>query len=227
MTNEKEKKARLIIEAGNLGWINEYEVFDASSHKQSKIFLGYFFIEQDLKLCQEYLHLLEITESASIRTSLVNSIATLYGKCFTNAGVGIPILNAKNIFKNSENLIQTHEILMDLRHKHVAHRYEHSFEWGNTFYLFPKNIKPNTEFKYYLKCVSNKKTSFSTQVYFDIEEVLSHIQIAIREKMKKLFVTIDEYMRSLNREELEKLLMNDLLHNIGKSNGLIVESNNF
>ncbi|GAB3319881.1 hypothetical protein GCM10027299_12870 [Larkinella ripae] len=50
------------------------------------------------------------------------TIVVTYGKLFTSAGPGITSLNKKDCFKGEDDLLNTHEKLMDLRNTYIAHR---------------------------------------------------------------------------------------------------------
>lgn len=56
-----------------------------------------------------------------------------YAKCFVSAGSGRSKLEASSVFQSNDAQLRRHGVIMDLRHKYVAHSDENEFESANVF----------------------------------------------------------------------------------------------
>jgi len=97
--------------------------------------IAYQSMREDLLTVRKSTELLLDTElDPIIKASLWYSIIALYGRCFTDAGESkYPKLEVSGVFSGTNELAETHNLLMDLRHKFVAHRGESTNEVSMSF----------------------------------------------------------------------------------------------
>ncbi|UYZ64871.1 hypothetical protein [Hymenobacter weizhouensis] len=90
----------------------------------AKNLLAYHGIREDLLLCLDATEeLLATTHNKTITASLWYTVIALHGKCFTDASAaGLPKLEKDCFDSTQTDLLATHERLMDLRHRFLAHR---------------------------------------------------------------------------------------------------------
>lgn len=104
----------------------------------SKKFIAYCAMKEDMELILEYIVLLRTKPSNLIESALSYSLISLYGKCFTDASKNsFPKLET-NFFAEENNLLETHNYLMDLRNQFIAHRGDTESEIGISYIIIPK-----------------------------------------------------------------------------------------
>ena len=113
--------------------------------KVARKFIGYCSMNHDLEMVENYIAEIEKgIESETIYSSLTYSSIILYSKCFTDSSkANFPKLEANNVYRDNDNLLEFHEYLMQLRHKFLAHRNITSAEVGVAFFAFPKTLERN------------------------------------------------------------------------------------
>ncbi|MGY8921979.1 MAG: hypothetical protein ACKVKQ_08810 [Flavobacteriales bacterium] len=169
----------------------------------TKKFLSYCAMFEDLGLVLEYIELLEkATLSNTIKSSLTYSIICLYGKCFTKADNGYSKLESKYLFK-SENLI-THENLMILRNKFIAHRSDSDSEYGIAYLAINKDTQvSDVNFKLLKK---NKFNAIELERVRDLtiflRKKLEEKKIKSGQKARKTFISKYDF------EQMQEYLLN-------------------
>lgn len=172
----------------------------------SKKFIAYCAMKEDMELILEYIKLLRQKPNAVIESSLTYSLISLYGKCFTDASKNkFPKLEA-NIFDFQDNLKETHDFLMDLRHQFIAHRGDTESEIGISYMLIPKQ---KNELQTQIRFRQVKQKSFSKDDLDRIENQVNFIHALLLEKIQKTGQKLhDSYLELFSPEELVKMVFN-------------------
>ena len=169
-------------------------------------FRGYCAIREDLLLILKYIDLILVQENTVIRSSLNYSFIALYGKCFTDASQSkSPKLEATNIPEG--NLRNTHNYLMELRHKFISHRGDTPNEVDITVMLFPKEGNEQTQMRY--KQV--KRLSLSTDNLNASRELINflvgHVEQKINDTSQKAH---DGFLEMFTAQELAVMMINNM-----------------
>lgn len=179
MSKKDERLIRLIKKAQHD--FGENYFITAIPGFMSKKFIAYCAMKEDLELILKYINLLREKPQNVIESSLSYSLISLYGKCFTDASKNsFPKLEA-NIFADKDDLIETHNYLMDLRHQFIAHRGDTESEIGIAYMIIPKEVN-NLQTQIQFSQVKQKSFSkvdldrFENQMTFIIGLLLEKIQ---------------------------------------------------
>lgn len=180
MSKKDERLIRLIKDAQNQFGKNYF--ITAIPGFMSKKFIAYCAMKEDLELILNYINLLRDKPSDVIQSSLSYSLISLYGKCFTDASKNsFPKLEA-NIFEGKDDLIETHNYLMDLRHQFIAHRGDTESEIGIAYMIIPKETNGlETEIRF----SQVKQKSFSKEDLDRFENQMNFILESLLEKIQK------------------------------------------
>jgi hypothetical protein len=175
----------------------------------SKKFIAYCAMRNDLNLVLEYIETLrEIGDNRVIKSSLTYALIALYGKCYTDASKNsYPKLEPSSLFSENEELLETHEFLMDLRHQFVAHRGKTDSEIGISFMAIPKDKKsdPQVRFKQ-LKLGAfglEKLNNIEILVLFIIEQ----LEIKIQKSGQKVY---DGFFNLFDAKQMSFMIMNNM-----------------
>ena len=110
-------------------------------------FRGYCAIREDLLLASAYIDRILAQDDSVLRSALNYSFIALYGKCFTDASqYKAPKLESVNI--GDPNHLATHNYLIELRHKFIAHRGDTANQVDIAVMLFPKEGNERTQMRY-------------------------------------------------------------------------------
>ncbi len=175
----------------------------------AKKFIAYCSIKEDLELLLEYTALLKTKPSKVFSSALVNALIALYGKCFTDASKNsYPKLEPNDLFKDDE-IKETHDYLMGLRHQFVAHRGETEGEIGISFLLIPKN-KALTE-KTELRFSQLKMVNFAEAEIKKIERLLQFLLNEMPTKIDKAGQKLhDHLLTEFTPEQLNLMRMDNM-----------------
>lgn len=179
MSKKEERLIGLIKKAQNE--FGEEYFITAIPGFMSKKFIAYCAMKEDLQLVLKYINLLREKPDNIIESSLSYSLISLYGKCFTDASKNnFPKLEG-NIFQGKDDLIETHNYLMNLRHQFIAHRGDTESEIGIAYMLIPKE-KNNLQKQIQFSQVKHKSFSkddldrFENQINFTLELLITKIK---------------------------------------------------
>lgn len=169
-------------------------------------FRGYCAIREDLILVSQYIDLALIQENNVLRSALNYSMIALYGKCFTDASqYKSPKLEAANIVDESHQV--THNYLMNLRHKFIAHRGDTPNEVDITVMLFPKEGNEQTQMKY--KQV--KRLSLSEENLMATKDLIDFLIGYVEQKIKDTAQKAhDGYLDMFTPQELSLMMLNNM-----------------
>lgn len=203
------KNERLIglMKRAQLEFGDKYLVFTIPEI-MSKKFIAYCAMSEDIKLIIEYINLLRSKPSNVVESALSYSLISLYGKCFTDASKNsYPKLEANNMFSESNDLLEIHKYLMDLRHQFIAHRGETESEVGIAFMLIPKE-KDKTQSQ--VQFFQVKQKSFSIDDLNKFEFLMNFINDWLMKRIKKAGEKLsDGFLNSFTPEEIVMLLLNN------------------
>jgi len=168
---------------------------------------AYISMHKDLTVVLEYLKLLSRQETNKIiKSSLMYSSLALYGKCFTDASQSkSPNLIVSQIISDAK-LLETHEFLMNLRHKFLAHRGETDSEIISSFYLINK-INNTSQ----LQFMRAKQISFTKVQIFRITELVKALLKKLNEIKIKFSNKVQKGMLAFEPKILSQLSINNLI----------------
>jgi hypothetical protein len=172
----------------------------------SKRFVTYCSIREDLLLINSYIERLQDKNDGVITSSLTYSLISLYGKCFTDASKNkAPKLEATDLFKDRQDLISTHEYLMDLRHNFIAHRGETASEVGIANIYLPKG-----EGKIEVGFRQLKQLSIETERLQEISKLINFMIQVVETKIDKTGQKVHEaYFELFTPEQMTLMLLNN------------------
>lgn len=176
-------------------------------NKLAKKYNVYCSMRIDLKMIQEYLALLN-SNSSIIQSALTYSVIALYGKCFTDASTDCNPKLDKKVYENNQDFLETHDFLMDLRHKFISHRGNTYNEVGIAYLLVPKNELfsegsieyMNSKRKGFIKLEIDKINLLIVFLSQWLESQTEKFQHRLREQFLKQFLPF----------KIEKVIINDL-----------------
>ena len=121
--------------------------------------------------------------NATIEASLWYSLIITYGKCFTENQSGRSRLEENNCFNDIQELKETHQSIMDLRHGFIAHRGDTENEQAIVFMKIPKAepIGDTTEFK----ISSTKSFSPSIDKIHEYIKLFDHLLNLVQDKIQR------------------------------------------
>lgn len=162
----------------------------------AKRYIGYLLIMEDLKSILRALDKLEteIPESI-IRESLSFYIIIVYGKAFAKADVRKVKLEKGHLKDLRNDLIILHDVLIELRNKHVAHAGSEKFSLNNLV----GQIEDNGFCETYLSGLSLASFTFNTIL---IRELVDEVLIICEKKAEKAYEIFE--LNLLDKEEVEK-----------------------
>lgn len=204
LINEKTKKILEILEISK-NQFSEHYISIAIPEFLAKKVLTYSCMRNDMLLIKQYIIYMRLTIDEVYLSALCYSLIIIYGKCFTDASTHKYPKLETDIFENRNDLLKTHNFLMNLRHNFIAHRGDTPEEVGMLFLLIPKNDK--------LKV----KTSFKRIKRYSLKEYLDDIKILIDFIIQILDIKIEKQTSKV-LESLTKLPQ-DVLIGLG-INGL-------
>lgn len=105
-----------------------------------------------------------------------------YAKCFISTGAGRVKLDASSIFRTSEASIAQHQVIMDLRHKYVAHSDENQFEFASIF-------EENTSEELVLHL--EYKLSFPFDRLYELRNLISLVEVYVVDRQRSLLEAIE------------------------------------
>lgn len=147
----------------------------------SRSFTSFCSMREDLILIRQYLKYLKSNTDNIINSSMTYSAISLYGKCFTDATKNkAPKLEPIQLFDKQEDLRQTHEYLMDLRHHFISHRGDTDSEVEAAYILIPKG-NGSSQVKY----SRLKKMSFESDQIEKIDELMEYLLQQLEKKIQK------------------------------------------
>lgn len=174
------------------------------SHKA----VTYYEIQRDLfyikSVCDELLKLVSMpreeisNEQFTIyEPALWFNVITFYGKCFTNYTEDSKPKLEESIFEEQENLIPTHNRMMEIRHKFVAHRGTTDLDHSEMVFIYSPETKiPNCKIK-------------SVRVLNPFpEDILAYLEV-VNYLINKLSQKVDKVSQAVIKEYFD-LLGNDI-----------------
>jgi len=172
----------------------------------AKSFHSYCSMKEDLQLMKKYLDLLESNGlTDEIKSSLMYSTIALYGKCFTDASKAkAPKLEAKKLSLSTQETL-THEYLMELRHRFIAHRGETDSEIESAFFLI-NNVGTNTE----LRFMRIKQVSFTEKQISDIKDHFEKLDGELDLLIEKTAKKVQTHLLSFDPELMKNLNINNI-----------------
>lgn len=148
----------------------------------SKKFTAFCSMREDLLMIKQYTLKLDLEKEKIIKSALTYSIISSYGKCFTDASkTKSPKLEENEVFKENPEYLRTHNKIMELRHKFIAHRGDTESEVVAAFILIPKkdNSVVNIKFK------RLKQISFSNTEHIEIRNLIDFLINKLDPKIEK------------------------------------------
>ncbi|MBU0696675.1 MAG: hypothetical protein KKE39_09165 [Bacteroidetes bacterium] len=163
----------------------------------AKRYMGYLLIMEDLKSVLEALDKLktDIAENI-IRESLSIFIVIVYGKAFSKADVRKVKLEKDQLKNLKSQQIVLHDVLIDIRNKHVAHAGSEIFSLSNLVMQFDESTA-NT----FLSGLSLSSFNFNIE---SIEELVKDVLKICEIKADKAFKALDKSLLSLSEDEIQK-----------------------
>jgi len=173
----------------------------------TKKFRGYCAMREDLLLALEYIDRILVEQDSITRSALNYALIALYGKCFTDASqYKAPKLDRESI--NDVAMQETHDYLMELRHKFIAHRGDTVNEVGIAVMLVPKQGPEPTSMRY----KQSKRMSLSghrlQQAHALITFLIGHVEQKIRQTGQKAH---DFYLNEFTPEQLAAMAINNMV----------------
>lgn len=153
----------------------------------SKKLSTYMLIQEDLLFVRKNAELLifiknEKQKNEHFEETLWYSLISLYGRCFTDSSHSKkPKLETNDLFNSSNDELETHKKLMDIRHTFIAHRGDNDNELPIVYLKIPKNesIKQNnTPFQIIT-------TRYTTESIEFLKEIISLTDFIIKKVDKK------------------------------------------
>lgn len=179
----------------------------------SKKLRSYFLIGENLKfitnIIEELLKLIKanLDEDSIVMTSLFQSISVTYGKIFTKSKSGFSNLEANYCFKGHDKLRNSHDKLMELRNKFVAHREDSEHEYSLAFLKLNFEGAALIQVNYKLKVLSKSTPSINDiNEYIILFEFLSKI---IDEKINDESTKVWETIKVLQRDQFLLLILDE------------------
>jgi len=172
----------------------------------TKKFRGYCAMREDLLLTLRYIDRI-LAEQDQITLSALNyAFIALYGKCFTDASqYKAPKLERENI--NDATMQETHDYLLELRHKFIAHRGDTANEVGIAVMLFPKVGPEPSSMRY----KQTKRMSLNgqrlQQTYALITFLIGYLEQKIQQTAQKAH---DFYLSEFTAEQLAAMTINNM-----------------
>ncbi|WP_282019234.1 hypothetical protein [Salegentibacter mishustinae] len=176
----------------------------------SKSFIAYCAMREDINLSLQYIeHLRTVPTNALIKSSLIYTLISNYGKCFTDAKSSkSPKLEPSKIFDDNDKLLQTHAFMMDLRHEFIAHRGKTDSEAGIAFMVFPVG-RPDENAQIRFKQL--KDVSFKEDRILEIEKLLTFILSILETKIEKCSNKIyKSFFELFTEREISVMIMNGI-----------------
>lgn len=176
----------------------------------SKSFIAYCSMREDILLSLKYIeHLRTIPTDAVIKSALNYALISNYGKCFTDATKSKSLkLEPSKIFENNDGFLITHEFLMELRHKFIAHRGKTDSEAGIAVMVFPVG-QPEKDAQIRFKQL--KDVSFREDKIIEIEKLLSFVLSVLEKKIKKSTEKIYKgFFDLFDEREISAMIMNGI-----------------
>jgi|GEM_PF-1329917 len=176
----------------------------------SKKFIAYCSMKEDLELILQYISEMRNNPHGTTKSALSYSLIALYGKCFTDASKNnFPKLEPSHLFAEGELNYITHNYLMELRHKFIAHRGEIDSEVGISYMLIPKvGSVEKTQVRFnQLKMVGFPKKDLDNieiLIKFLIEKIFKKIEKSaekIKDGMLNTFTTKELSLMTMNGKE--------------------------
>lgn len=205
MSKKDERLIKLIKKAQDK--FSENYFISAIPGFMSKKFIAYCAMKEDMELILKYINLLREKPDDTIESALSYSLISLYGKCFTDASKSsFPKLES-NIFAGKDNLIETHNYLMDLRHQFIAHRGDTESEIGIAYMLIPK-VKNEQQTQIQFSQVKQK--SFSKDDLDKFENQMKFIHSLLLDKIQKTGQKLhDSYLNLFTPEQIVTMVVNN------------------
>lgn len=158
----------------------------------SKGFTTFCSIREDLLMMKQYTLKLPLEKDDVIKSALMYSIISLYGKCFTDASKSkFPKLET-DVFNGKPAFKKTHDDIMELRHRFIAHRGDTESEVTAAFMLIPKEDSSGVEIKF----KRLKQISFQSDKLKEIRELIDFL-------VKKLDFKIEKGAKKAKKGMLE------------------------
>ena len=187
---------------------NDYFIF-AIPGFLGRNFIAYCAMNQDLEILLKYIdELLYGNHSAILKSSLTYAIISLYGKCFTDASKHKSAkLEAKDLFKQQEKLIETHERLMKMRHHFIAHRGDTENEVSIAYMLVAMNGNKEQD---QIKFRRLKQFGMSKEELLEIQSLVKYILEQLKPKIKKSGEKTHKALyENYTPEKITSMLMNN------------------
>jgi len=181
--------------------MNKQKIIDVSDNKNALRYAKYKVTENELifvKRILEYLckiindpgkHVYKIntTNSDILEFSLYSSFLVTYAKTFTSQKEGRNLqLNYKDVFKNKKVLKESHEKMIEERHKYIAHAGLSGSEIFKPLY----NLEEKTLFSIQAKKITINNKETLEQYIKVIDHVIKHLKYKAQEAGDKF---IEEY----------------------------------
>jgi hypothetical protein len=201
----REEKIKKLKELALKDYGDEYDLI-LIPEEMTKRVVAYTSMRNDLELVLKYLNFLKSTEDKAIESAMTYAVIALYGKCFTDSKDGFPQLNSLQIFDKDKKEMETHEYLMDLRHKFIAHRSETENEIGMAYIAVLKD-EPN---RATMKCYQMKLANFSIEKIEELEACINFVLKKVIEKFEKSGNKLyDGVLNKFSFEELRNFSFSD------------------
>jgi hypothetical protein len=170
---------------------------------------GYFSMRIDISFLLESIEqLLQHQHNEIVRTSLWTSIISIHGKCFTDASnAGYPKLEINDL---SDNYLEIHNHLMNLRHNFIAHRGITKFESSSLFMLIPKNDEISEKAK--IRLLGLKQTFPNNDELILYKDYFLYLLELVNKKIQKSVEKANKGFFNLDPEIGKYFLINNLIN---------------
>jgi hypothetical protein len=202
---EKRKHLHGLLKKAKAQYKDDYLVI-AIPNLFTRKFRGYCAIREDLLLVSEYISRIAIEHDSVLRSALNYSFIAIYGKCFTDATQSkYPKLETSTI--TNHTYLATHEYLMELRHKFIAHRGDTANEVGIAVILIPKEGTEQTQMQY--KQV--RRLSLSSENLQASKNLITFLIAYVEEKIKETGQKAHSgFLEMFTPEELSIMILNNM-----------------
>ena len=127
------------------------------------------------QLWTSYSHILEFI--AHFKSAL-----NAYAKCFVSAGRGRIKLDAPSVFRSSEDHLAQHDVIINLRHKYVAHSDTNQFELATV-------LEEDTPEELILRL--QYKLSFPFDRLYELRKLIRLVEAHVVDRQKTLIAAIE------------------------------------
>lgn len=176
----------------------------------SKQITSYMLIREDLLFVKTNAQLLLDSKKKRPRNehteeTLWYSLIILYGRCFSNATKGQKVkLDKKDFFNISDEVLITHNKIIDIRNNFIAHRGDNENEIPIVYVKIPRGEIPE-EYNVEFEIVSTRYVTESSRFLEQIINLVHFLIPKIKIKIDKCGERLKKGISNLDAELLKKL----------------------